>query len=316
MAVSVIIPSFNRKKLLGYTLKSILECKEIDLEILVIDDGSTDGTEELIKKEFSEVRYFKQNKKGAPSARNLGLNMATKEFVVFIDSDDLVEKGFFESKIKFLRSQDEFDAVYGPWEFFEGEGLFQEKEIIPRHSVYPLYEEFCEAVILKNLLAGWFIVLSAILWRKSFLLKMGGFREDLIVNQDVDLLFRAIQSGLKVRGCEGGRTLIREHQSERVGKVKGNSDKINQILTLRKLFKRELESSGNWNKLYATALAEYTFELWSLYRKSHPKEAKAFLEFSQTLDPNIQLKGGIILKFLSKIFGSHRAIIIKQAIKF
>lgn len=316
MAVSVIIPSFNRKTLLGFTLKSILECKDVDLEILVVDDGSTDGTDELVKKDFPDVRYFKQNKKGAPSARNLGLNMATHEFVVFIDSDDLVEKDFFESKVKFLNLREGLDAVYGPWEFFEGEGIFHKEQLIPRHSVYPLYEELCESEILKNLLAGWFIVLSAILWRKSFLLKIGGFREDLIVNQDVDLLFRAIQSGVKISGCAGGRTLIREHQSERVGKVKGNSEKINQILILRKFFKRELESSRNWNRLYATALAGYTFELWSLYRKSHPEEAKAFLEFSQSLDPNFQLKGGVILKLLSKIFGSPTAIIIKQAIKF
>ncbi len=315
ISVSVIIPTYNRKKLLTQTLNSILACKEIDLEILVVDDGSTDGTDELMKNEFSRVKYFKQNNQGAPTARNLGLKNASGAYVIFIDSDDLVEINFFESKVKFLEQNEELDAVYGPWDFFEGNDGFKEELIIPRHSVYPMYKMNQESVILKNLLSGWFVHPGTILWKKSFLLKIEGFREELIINQDVDLLFRAIQNGLRISGNSGSRALIREHQSERVGMVKGNPEKIIQILDLRKYFKKELESSGNWNKEYASAMATYAFELWTLYRKSLPLESKKLLQFSKSLDPNLQIEGGLLLRLLGKIFGSHQAVIIKQAIK-
>ncbi|PZX57794.1 glycosyl transferase family 2 [Algoriphagus ratkowskyi] len=315
ISVSVIIPTYNRKKLLSQTLTSILACRENDLEILVVDDGSTDGTDELMNNEFPGVKYFKQNNQGAPTARNLGLKNASGSYVIFIDSDDLVEINFFKSKLKFLQQNEELDAVYGPWDFFEGDEDFEEKLIIPRHSVYPMYEMNKESEILKNLLAGWFVHPGTILWKKSSLKKIEGFREELIINQDVDLLFRAIHKGLKISGNSGARALIREHQSDRVGIVKGNPEKIIQILNLRKFFKKELESSANWNQEYASAMASYTFELWTLYRKSLPLESKKLLQFSKSLDPNLQIEGGLLLRVLGKIFGSHRAVIIKQAIK-
>ena len=94
--ISVIIPSFNRKKRLEKTLVSVLEQTYNTLEIIVVDDGSTDGTEEFMldfiekNKTAKSIFYIKQQNRGAANARNNGFRHSHGEFVVFFDSDDVM----------------------------------------------------------------------------------------------------------------------------------------------------------------------------------------------------------------------------------
>lgn len=96
MDVSVIIPLFNRKHLIGYTLDSLKpeHHEGVQIQVIVVDDGSTDGAYEFVKENYSWVSLYRNPKKGAPSARNFGLFNSTAPFVHFLDSDDLVEKIF------------------------------------------------------------------------------------------------------------------------------------------------------------------------------------------------------------------------------
>ncbi len=314
--VSIIIPTFNRKNLLTITLDSLSLDYGTEKEVIVVDDGSTDGTEATVKVKYPSVRFFKQNQQGAPAARNLGLKEASGEFVIFLDSDDLLEGGFIESKLDAFGDKPQMDAIYGSWDFFKGDGVFNPSDIIPRFSGYPLYKEDQEFEIMKNLLGGWFIPVSAVMWKKSFLERIGGFRPDLSINQDVDLIFRAIVSDFKICGEKSPRTLIRDHNSDRVGVVKNDLIKINQVYELRNFFINELKVAGKWNKKYANALAEYSFDMWSLYRKELPVGAKKFLDLSKSLNPNLEVKGGFVYQMLGKVIGSHRAVMIKQAVKF
>lgn len=316
MIVSIIIPTFNRIKLLPLALESISLTDGIEKEIIIIDDGSTDGTQALITEMYPHVLFISQNQQGAPASRNLGLVKAKGKFIIFLDSDDLLEGGFIQSKLDSFKSKSHLDGIYGSWDFFKSEDVFHEDKIIPRFSEYPIYGEGQESEIMGNLLGGWFIPISAVMWKKSFLEKLGGFRMDLLINQDVDLMFRAIVKNGKICGETSPKTWIREHSNERVGVIKHDSDKINQLYKLRRFFKEELERAGKWNEKYAMALSEYLFEMWALYRKDRPVEAKNFLDFCIFLNPKIEVKGGFFYKMLGKILGSHRAVIIKQTVKF
>ncbi len=92
MKISVIVPTFNRADLLPRALDSIrsqeLSEFNVELEVIVVDDGSTDTTEHLIEQCYSDVCYVKQAQKGVSAARNLGLEQATGEWVALLDSDD------------------------------------------------------------------------------------------------------------------------------------------------------------------------------------------------------------------------------------
>ncbi len=90
--VTCIIPAFNREKYIAEAIDSVLDQTYGNIEIIVIDDGSTDNTSEIVKSFNSKVKYFYQPNSGASAARNSGILKAAGDFISFLDSDDLWEK--------------------------------------------------------------------------------------------------------------------------------------------------------------------------------------------------------------------------------
>ena len=88
MNISVIIPTYNRCELLKRALLSVFSQTLLPTEVVVIDDGSTDGTNAMICAEFPEVIYYRQENLGVSSARNLGIQHTTGDWLAFLDSDD------------------------------------------------------------------------------------------------------------------------------------------------------------------------------------------------------------------------------------
>lgn len=88
LPVSVIVPTHNRARLIGRALRSIQAQTAGVLEIIVVDDGSTDGTGELIRTEFPAVRYLQQAQAGVSAARNRGIDAARGTWIALLDSDD------------------------------------------------------------------------------------------------------------------------------------------------------------------------------------------------------------------------------------
>ena len=107
--ISCIIPVFNGERYLGEALDSILAQTYRPIEIIVIDDGSTDGTGELIARYGDRIRYFRQNNEGAPTARNAGLSAARGAFVAFLDSDDLWHPEKLERQMARFEARPELD---------------------------------------------------------------------------------------------------------------------------------------------------------------------------------------------------------------
>ncbi|MDT0688315.1 glycosyltransferase family 2 protein [Salegentibacter sp. F188] len=108
--VSIIIPTFNRAHTIEETIDCVMNQTHQKWECLVVDDGSTDGTEELLKTKFSEDSRFiyiqrpKSRKKGAASCRNLGLEKAEGKFIQFLDSDDLIAENKLEEQTNLLKN--------------------------------------------------------------------------------------------------------------------------------------------------------------------------------------------------------------------
>jgi GT2 family glycosyltransferase len=88
MTISVVIPTYNRCELLRRALLSVLAQTLPPTEVVVIDDGSTDGTDVMVRNEFPEVRYYRQENCGVSSARNIGVQHTTGDWLAFLDSDD------------------------------------------------------------------------------------------------------------------------------------------------------------------------------------------------------------------------------------
>ncbi len=121
--VSVIIPTYNRSEALRDTIASVLRQSEEDLELIVVDDGSTDDTAEVVSRcSDARVRYFHQSNGGPASARNCGLAHASGTYVAFLDHDDLWPADFLQIMIAALEENPSYGVAYAPITLLYGDG--------------------------------------------------------------------------------------------------------------------------------------------------------------------------------------------------
>ena len=123
MKLSVIIPVYNVRAYLDECLKSVCEQQVSDLEVLLIDDGSTDGSGEWCDnyaKQHTEVSVIHQANRGLSGARNAGLDRASGDFIAFLDADDRVGMGTWGDNLKYFRNNPNVDMVEFPVREYEG----------------------------------------------------------------------------------------------------------------------------------------------------------------------------------------------------
>lgn len=129
--VSVIVPVYNSREYLGPCVESVLNQSYADFELILIDDGSTDGCAEMCDRFASSdhrVRCVHMKNSGVSAARNLGLSLATGEYVTFVDSDDYVSEGFLASAVGLMESDEELDFVQYSMDRFNSSGIFYREE--------------------------------------------------------------------------------------------------------------------------------------------------------------------------------------------
>ena len=130
MKVSVIIPTYNRSSVLSRAIDSVLRQSFKDFELIVVDDGSTDNTKELIEKYSDQITYIYQDNKGVSAARNKGLEHAKGEWIAFLDSDDEWKKKKLEKQIAFIEINPLFQWSHGNEKWLRnGKHLNQKKFI-------------------------------------------------------------------------------------------------------------------------------------------------------------------------------------------
>jgi glycosyltransferase involved in cell wall biosynthesis len=315
--VSVIIPLYNRANLICFTLESLRADLHpgVGLEIIVVNDASTDDGVERVARNFPNVRVLNQEHSGAPAARNAGLALASAEATLLLDSDDLVEPGFFKPRLDALREHQVADGAYGPFDHFVGEVDFKEEEVSPRHSRYPIERVPASRSHLIRLLGGWYLPPHTILWRTHALRRAGGQRRELSVNQDVDLMFRMLIAGEGIVGSKGPRALYREHTGERQGVIGSSVRKVTEMFELRRSFAERLEAAGLLDDEARRALGEFCFSQWTAIRDEMPSLAEKFFVLSQELFPDLRLKGRWSLRALSAVAGPKRAILLRDRLR-
>lgn len=126
--VTILIPTYNCDKFLLECLGSVLRQNYTDFEILIIDDGSTDGTETLIRSlGHPKIRYYKNRRNlGIVASLNKGLRLAKGEYISRMDADDLMIGNRLEEQIKFLEHNKEYGLVGGSYQIMDGNGTYHE----------------------------------------------------------------------------------------------------------------------------------------------------------------------------------------------
>ncbi len=112
-SVSVIIPAYNAERYLAEALASVFGQSRVPEEIIVVDDGSTDRTEEVVRKHGEAIRFLKQPHRGPGAARNLGVESARGEFIAFLDADDLWLPEKLSAQLDLFRTRPNIDMAFG-----------------------------------------------------------------------------------------------------------------------------------------------------------------------------------------------------------
>ena len=224
--LSVVIPCYNAARLLSEAVASVRAQQYEPLEILIVDDGSTDATAQMAPGLGPEVRYFRQQNRGPSAARNLGLRQARGELIAPIDADDLWPEGKLELQVSRLLAEPELDLVSGRVRYVE----------LPGGRIPDLQFEGADRI-----LAG--IHIGAAVYRRRAFERVGLYDESMRYSEDHDWFLRAREAGLKMLVLADVTLLYRMHGSNMTRHVP-NRDQIQTLLMHKSLQRRRRAGSG------------------------------------------------------------------------
>jgi glycosyltransferase involved in cell wall biosynthesis len=192
--VSVVIPTFNGERFLADTLRAVLSQTLAPIQLIVVDDGSADATTDIVAAAAPSALVVRQANAGVSAARNHGLRLASGEFVVFLDQDDIWHPQMLQRQVAWLDAHPEHDVVVSPYQHWlpTPDGSYQTPGQVwppPKEGADP---EFTGWVYHQFLLDCWALT-SGTMMRRESALAVGGFDETLPYSEDWDLWIRLSQ---------------------------------------------------------------------------------------------------------------------------
>lgn len=180
--VNVVIPAYNKRDLTVKTVKSVLNQTYKNVEVIVVDDGSTDGTGEKLLAAFGDrIKYVRKKNGGVSSARNLGIKMSSGDYIGLLDCDDIYLPQKIEKSVEYLEKRLTVGFVYTRGKFMLEGG---------RTRLYPFLRHGNTGFIARWLILKNFICNSTVLARKSCFAEAGDFDESIFIPADWDMWLR------------------------------------------------------------------------------------------------------------------------------
>ena len=180
MNISVVIPTYNRVELLKRSIDSVINQTIKPFEIIIVDDGSNDGTEVMVKKKYDSLKLIKQKNKGASAARNSGIKASSGEWICFLDSDDEWKNNKLEKQITFVANNSDYKFFHSNEIWIKNGKRINQKK---KHKKYG-------GDIFKKCLDMCRISPSSVLINKNIFEEIGFFNENLVVCEDYELWLR------------------------------------------------------------------------------------------------------------------------------
>jgi len=182
--VSVIIPAYNVKPYIGAAIDSVLDQTYRDFEVFVVDDGSTDGTYEVVQGYGNRVHLLRQPNRGVSAARNAGIQASRGRYVAFLDGDDTWEPDKLELQVRQLEADPELGLAYADYGAFEASRLLSHNVPKARGQPRP------SGNILRELFLDCIVSTPTVVIRREALDEVGLFNETFRKAQDYDMWLR------------------------------------------------------------------------------------------------------------------------------
>jgi glycosyltransferase involved in cell wall biosynthesis len=253
------MPTYNARRWLGDAIDSALAQTYPNCEVLVIDDGSTDGTGEWLAKEYGgRIRYLYKENGGLSSARNLGLHHAQGEYIQFLDADDLILPEKVAVHAAYLDVHPEVDVVYGHCLMFH--------DVRERLYDWPAQPRYRSGQVFASMIDGGYLLPHMPLSRRACLERVGGFDESLTSCVDWDYWLRVAWSGVTFFYLQGpAMALYRVRSNSMSGAHVNHACNGLHVLAKVATYVQDLEeqqrlglrrAQGHWRFRYGKALAE------------------------------------------------------------
>jgi glycosyltransferase involved in cell wall biosynthesis len=295
--VSIVIPCYNAEYWIAESIQSALSQTYTATEVIVVDDGSKDGSREIIRS-FGELIKFKSiDHHGAAHARNKGAEMASGGFIQFLDADDILFPHCVKRKLEAILTE-EADVIYSGGFFFNAQGNAgtYEPQCAPGQG-----DDTAVAHVIANT-----IVTTLLMVRKASLMAIGGFDETLSNGQEHDLLLRCGVEGYKFVHVPEALSLNRAgHNPNSITSMTFKDPDYLEVLFSR--FKGRLENTKLWTPKVRGVLA-WRFHCVGVEYLAVDKKTRAMMMFrvAKELDRKYSSRLGFSRRFLVPAFGGYQ----------
>lgn len=229
--VSVVIPAFNRWRLLAEAIDSVLAQSYRDFELIVVDDGSTDATASELAKLASRLQFFVTERRGVSAARNLGVSQSRGHYIAFLDSDDLWLNSKLERQTRFMDEHPEFHICQTD-EIWIRNGVRVNPSAVHQKPSGDIFSRSLKLCLVSP---------SAVMMTKALFERTGGFDEAFPVCEDYDLWLR-ISAQHQVPLIPDRLTIKRGGHADQLSRSIWGMDRY-RILALQKVLRSNLDGS-------------------------------------------------------------------------
>ena len=207
--VSVIIPAYNCDRYIVQAVESVLEQQGCSFEVIIIDDGSTDSTQEVLEPYGDRLKYIRQENQGVAAARNHGIEVARANFVAFLDADDYFLPGKLVRQAEILLKRPDLGMIHSGWQRVDhlGNKLL---DVRPWEQVPELD--------LENWLRWKPVLPSAMMFRREWLQYVGGFDMRFPPAEDTNLVLKLALKGCKTAWLREITVCYRQHPASAMHK--------------------------------------------------------------------------------------------------
>ena len=276
--VSIILPVYNSENEIARSINSVLNQTYRNFELIVIDDGSTDNTKDVLK-QFNahiKVRLFFQKNKGAPEARNYGLSLANGEYIAFQDSDDVWREDKLEKQVSIIESNPSCGLVYSDMLRIlkNGESYYWNVPVVENNFV--ISPKTCDYQVFG-------IGMQTILVRSNVAALVGGFDTELPRFIDLDWFIRIAKVSKFIKSHE---PLVQYYETDGISSDPTKAALARQILLVK--YKKDIYIK----KLYiANQFSKIALAYWKANDKTKGFifAKKAFLVYPYSLKINLKL---------------------------